>query len=142
MEKTVRQLRTLFFCSIAVALIIVILFETELILPGSLALNTRQCFVVTTIMELLTIVIIPFALRLFKFKKINSLLTDEDQRWENLLSYGTTRILMLSVPMIVNTLCYYLFMSTAFAYLAIILFLCMFFVYPSVDKCVAETTKQ
>lgn len=142
MEKTVRQLRTLFFCSIAVALIIVILFETELILPGSLALNTRQCFVVATIMELLTIVIIPFALRLFKFKKINSLLTDEDQRWENLLSYGTTRILMLSVPMIVNTLCYYLFMSTAFAYLAIILFLCMFFVYPSVDKCVAETTKQ
>jgi len=142
MEKTVRQLRTLFFCSIAVALIIVILFETELILPGSLALNTRQCFVVATIMELLTIVIIPFALRLFKFKKINSLLTNEDQRWENLLSYGTTRILMLSVPMIVNTLCYYLFMSTAFAYLAIILFLCMFFVYPSVDKCVAETTKQ
>ena len=142
MEKTVRQLRTLFFCSIAVALIIVILFETELILPGSLALNTRQCFVVATIMELLTIVVIPFALRLFKFKKINSLLTDEDQRWENLLSYGTTRILMLSVPMIVNTLCYYLFMSTAFAYLAIILFLCMFFVYPSVDKCVAETTKQ
>ncbi|MBP1540234.1 MAG: hypothetical protein ILA29_07790 [Prevotella sp.] len=121
---------------------IVILFETELILPGSLALNTRQCFVVATIMELLTIVIIPFALRLFKFKKINSLLTDEDQRWENLLSYGTMRILMLSVPMIVNTLCYYLFMSTAFAYLAIILFLCMFFVYPSVDKCVAETTKQ
>ena len=142
MEKTVRQLRTLFFCSIAVALIIVILFETELILPGSLALNTRQCFVVATIMELLTIVIIPFALLLFKFKKINSLLTDEDQRWENLLSYGTMRILMLSVPMIVNTLCYYLFMSTAFAYLAIILFLCMFFVYPSVDKCVAETTKQ
>ena len=142
MEKTVRQLRTLFFCSIAVALIIVILFETELILPGSLALNTRQCFVVATIMELLTIVIIPFALRLFKFKKINSLLTDEDQRWENLLSYGSMRILMLSVPMIVNTLCYYLFMSTAFAYLAIILFLCMFFVYPSVDKCVAETTKQ
>lgn len=142
MEKTVRQLRTLFFCSIAVALIIVILFETELILPGSLALNTRQCFVVATIMELLTIVIIPFSLRLFKFKKINSLLTDEDQRWDNLLSYGTTRILMLSVPMIVNTLCYYLFMSTAFAYLAIILFLCMFFVYPSVDKCVAETTKQ
>ncbi len=142
MGKTIRQLRTLFFCSIAVALIIVILFETELILPGSLALNTRQCFVVATIMELLTIVIIPFALRLFKFKKINSLLTDEDQRWENLLSYGTMRILMLSVPMIVNTLCYYLFMSTAFAYLAIILFLCMFFVYPSVDKCVAETTKQ
>ncbi len=133
----------LFICSIAVALIIVLLYETEILLPGTLALNNRLCFVVATIMELLTIAIIPFALRLFKFRKVNSKLTEsETTRWENLLKYGSVRILLLAIPMIINVVCYYLFTLTAFAYMAIILFLCMFFVYPTVDKCIAETTKQ
>lgn len=132
-----------FICSIAVALIIVILYETEILLPGALALNNKLCFVVATIMELLTIAIIPFALRLFKFRKVNSKLTEnESTRWENLLKFGSVRILLLAIPMIINVVCYYLFTLTAFAYMAIILFLCMFFVYPTVDKCIAETTKQ
>ena len=133
----------LFLCSIAVALIIVLLYETEILLPGALALNNRLCFVVATIMELLTIAIIPFALRLFKFRKVNGKLTEsENTRWDNLLKYGSVRILLLAIPMIINVVCYYLFTLTAFAYMAIILFLCMFFVYPTVDKCIAETTKQ
>ncbi len=133
----------LFLCSLALALIIVLLYETEILLPGALALNNRLCFVVATIMELLTIAIIPFALRLFKFRKVNSKLTEsETTRWENLLKYGSVRILLLAIPMIINVVCYYLFTLTAFAYMAIILFLCMFFVYPTVDKCIAETTKQ
>lgn len=143
MEKTVKNLRMLFLCSIAVALIIVLLYETEILLPGALALNNRLCFVVATIMELLTIAIIPFALRLFKFRKVNGKLTEsENTRWDNLLKYGSVRILLLAIPMIINVVCYYLFTLTAFAYMAIILFLCMFFVYPTVDKCIAETTKQ
>ena len=143
MEKTVKNLRMLFICSIAVALIIVLLYETEILLPGALALNNRLCFVVATIMELLTIAIIPFALRLFKFRKVNGKLTEsETTRWDNLLKYGSVRILLLAIPMIINVVCYYLFTLTAFAYMAIILFICMFFVYPTVDKCIAETTKQ
>ena len=143
MEKTVKNLRMFFICSIAVALIIIILYETEILLPGALALNNKLCFVVATIMELLTIAIIPFALRLFKFRKVNSKLTEnESTRWENLLKFGSVRILLLAIPMIINVVCYYLFTLTAFAYMAIILFLCMFFVYPTVDKCIAETTKQ
>ena len=143
MEKTVKNLRMLFLCSIAVALIIVLLYETEILLPGALALNNRLCFVVATIMELLTIAIIPFALRLFKFRKVNGKLTEsETTRWDNLLKYGSVRILLLATPMIINVVCYYLFTLTAFAYMAIILFLCMFFIYPTVDKCIAETTKQ
>ena len=143
MEKKVKNLRMLFLCSIAVALIIVLLYETEILLPGALALNNRLCFVVATIMELLTIAIIPFALRLFKFRKVNGKLTEsETTRWDNLLKYGSVRILLLAIPMIINVVCYYLFTLTAFAYMAIILFLCMFFVYPTVDKCIAETTKQ
>ena len=105
--------------------------------------NNRLCFVVATIMELLTIAIIPFALRLFKFRKVNGKLTEsETTRWDNLLKYGSVRILLLAIPMIINVVCYYLFTLTAFAYMAIILFLCMFFIYPTVDKCIAETRKQ
>ena len=45
---------------------------------------------------------------------------------------------MLTVPMVVNTLLYYLFMNVAFGYLAIILALCIFFVFPSMSRCEAE----
>jgi hypothetical protein len=40
--------------------------------------------------------------------------------------------------LLANTLLYYVFMNTSFGYLAIIILLCMPFVYPSKDKCMAE----
>jgi hypothetical protein len=40
--------------------------------------------------------------------------------------------------MFANLVCYYQSYSPAFAYLAIILFLCLFFVNPSKERCNAE----
>ena len=59
-------------------------------------------------------------------------------REKALLRWGSLRMLMLCVPMVINTLCYYLFMNVAFAYMAIILFICLFLVYPSLDRCYSE----
>ena len=44
-------------------------------------------------------------------------------------------------PMLINTFMYYQTMAPAFGYMAIILFLCLFFVYPSVGRCEDETTE-
>jgi len=41
---------------------------------------------------------------------------------------------MLLVPMLVNAVLYYLFMNVAFGYMAIILFLACFFVFPSQER--------
>ena len=38
-----------------------------------------------------------------------------------------------------NTVLYYLFMNTTFGYMAIILAICLPFVYPSEARCEAET---
>ena len=121
-------------CGIAVALIVV--YECGWLQMGALAEQTQKGFYAAVVMELTTIVMVPMALRLFKFRFVSNMLRDYKEK--ALLKWGAVRILMLCVPMVLNTLCYYLFMNAAFAYMAIILFLCLFFVYPTTDKCYAE----
>ena len=89
------------------------------------------------IMEFLTIAVIPLALKLFAFKVVKRKLVTG--KGAALLPWGTARINMLCLPMLVNTFMYYQTMSPAFGYMAIILFLCVFFIYPSMARCVSET---
>ena len=48
----------------------------------------------------------------------------------------------LCLPMLINTFMYYQTMSPAFGYMAIILVLCLFFVYPSIGRCIEETSEE
>ncbi len=126
---------TIFLTSIAVGLVIVVLFENDLLPCGIMISDDKSVeFVVATIMELLTICVIPVALKLFRFKRISKLLTSA----EALSKWGTIRLLMLCVPMIVNTVFYYMFMNVAFGYMGIIIFLCLFFVVPTKERCRSE----
>ena len=59
-----------------------------------------------------------------------------------LLVWGMLRMLMLCVPVISNLTLYYLFLNPTFAYLALIHVISLMFVYPTMDRCVAETTPQ
>lgn len=126
---------TIFLTSIAVGLVIVVLFENDLLPCGIMISDDKSVeFVVATIMELLTICVIPVALKLFRFKRISKLLTSA----EALSKWGTIRLLMLCMPMIVNTVFYYMFMNVAFGYMGIIIFLCLFFVVPTKERCRSE----
>lgn len=139
MEKTYKTLTAEFYTTIVLALIVVILFENEFLTEGGLAVDKGSEFVFATVMELLTICVIPLALRLFRFKRIHLLLTaDKGCAAVRLLTWGTVRMMMLCIPLLVNTLLYYLYMNVAFGYMAIILFLCMFFIYPSKQRCLDE----
>ena len=123
---------TIFLTAIAVGLVI---FENDLLPCGIMISDDKSVeFVVATIMELLTICVIPVALKLFRFKRISKLLTSA----EALSKWGTIRLLMLCVPMIVNTVFYYMFMNVAFGYMGIIIFLCLFFVVPTKERCRSE----
>ena len=113
----------------------VVLFETDLLPCG--VLRGQQVdfeFVAAVAMEILTIAFIPLALKLFKLRAVAKRLRTP----QALLCLGSLRLAMLTVPMVVNTLLYYLFMNVAFGYLAIILALCIFFVFPSMSRCEAE----
>ena len=137
MKETQKILMTTFVASLGCALLLVVAGETNLLPTGILTEQKSAEFVVLSVMELLTICTIPLALRLFKFSAIRRRLTDSNglRRW------ALVRMLMLACLMIINVLLYYLFMNPAFGYMGIIVFLCMFFIVPTLSRCENEITK-
>jgi len=134
MKKIQERLIIIFCGAIGLTLLIVLLFETGIIFSGELADNKSLEFAIATLMELLTICVIPFALRLFKMGVVKKRLISP----ESLYKWGILRLLMLCVPMLINCLLYYLFLNVAFGYMSIILFLCLFFVVPTMERCKSE----
>lgn len=140
MKQTQRILMGFFITTIVVALALVVFFESDIILSGGLAGDTQTEFLFTTIMELVTLGFAFLSLRLFKFGMIHA---DLMARKEIALQkWGVTRILLIQAPLWFNTLLYYLYMKPTFGYLAIIIALCLPFVYPSMSRCVEETTEE
>ena len=125
---------------VAVALVIVLLYELDVLEAGVLADSKQTEFIAMTTMELTSLAAAFLGLRLFKFPRIHeSLVTQKEPA---LLKWGMLRLLVLEVPMVSNTYLYYIYMNTTFGYLAIILLLCLPFVFPSVNRCIAETTEE
>ena len=125
------------FSMIGITVVLVVLFETDVLPSGLMATEKQTEFLLTTLMELLTLASVYMALRLFKFEKVHqelvTLEADVVRRW------GLIRLAILLLPMPLNTVLYYLFMNTTFGYMAIILAVCLPFVYPSEARCEAET---
>lgn len=137
METIQKKLQLIFWIPIALSAIIIVSGELDIIPNGILANDKQVEFVIMSMMEILTIIAIPVALKLFKFKAIANKLASDTllhfKRW------GIVRLCLLNVPMVINLVCYYLFVGAGFGYLAIILFLSLFFVYPSLSRCYNET---
>ena len=138
MKQVKNTLTCLFWSALALAVVIAVVYETGMLESGALAgLSANGEFIVTTMMELLTLASVPLALKLFRFKKVhNDLMT---RKADALRSWGLLRLGLLTVLLIANTLLYYLYKNTAFGYMAIILLICLPFVYPSMDRCLTET---
>ena len=138
MEKTALRLRILFFATLLVVGIIVVLFETGILSEGMCALDKRMEYFAAVIVELFTLIAVPLALRLFKFGAVRRRLFEDKEH--ALAIWGTIRILILGLPMVMSALLYYLFLNASFGYIAIILLISMLFIYPSMERCVSETT--
>lgn len=137
METIQKKLQLIFWIPIVLSAIIIVSGELDIIPNGILANDKQVEFVIMSMMEILTIIAIPVALKLFKFKAIaNKLASDTLLHFER---WGIVRLCLLNVPMVINLVCYYLFVGACFGYLAIILFLSLFFVYPSLSRCYNET---
>ena len=140
MKKISKQLTFFYILLAAIALAIVALYEFGVLESGVLADSKQTEFVALTVMELTSLAAAFIGLRLFKFRMIhNELVTNEEPA---MLKWGLLRLLILEVPMIVNTYLYYIYMNTTFGYLAIILLLCLPFVMPTESRCLAETTEE
>ena len=139
MKRTVTILTALFWSTMAIGFAIVALFETNIVLSGDLSDNTLLDYYCTLAMELLTIAAIPFALRLFRFASVKRRLVEQP---ESLLRFALLRMMLIAIPMLINGLLYYMFMSTTFGYMGIICLLCMSFVYPSANRCKSEISRE
>ena len=140
MHKTKNILLFTLWGMIFAAGAIILIYETSLSQSGTLADKKQIEFISAVVMELVALGSIPLALRLFKFKKIANDLVNRKEH--ALLVWGMLRMLMLCVPVISNLILYYLFLNPTFAYLALIHVISLMFVYPTMDRCVAETTPQ
>jgi hypothetical protein len=125
------------YACLLLSVLFVVLFENELLLPGGWADETSRQFVIQSVMEIVSVAVIPAALYMFRVKKVEDDLRRRGVR--ALASWGSLRVLLIGTPMLVNTILYYLFMSVAFGYMAIILLLCVLFIYPSKERCRQET---
>lgn len=132
MNKTISLLRTVLIANVGVAVVIAALYELDILPSGILAGRPQDEFLSTISMELITIVFIPVALRLFKTKDVEKRL--EEGNIKAFRKWGLLRILMITVPLVLNTLLYYSFMNTTFGYMALILLICLPFIYPAVRK--------
>ena len=137
-KKVQLLLQLVFWVPVAVVLLTVGLGEADILPVGVLAEDKEAEFVLASIMEVLTIVAIPLALKLFKLKPIAARLATTTGV-SALRLWGVVRLQLLCVPMVVNIVSYYLFMWVGFAYLAIILLLSLFFVCPSLSRCYDES---
>ena len=140
MKQISKKLMIVYVVLVVIAMVIVVLFETETLDAGVLATEEQSKFLFTTFMELGSLAAAFFGLRLFKFNTIhNDLVTRKEPA---MMKWGLIRLLILELPMVINTLLYYIYMYTTFGYLAIILFLCLPFVLPTLNRCLAETSEE
>ena len=140
MKQISKQLTLIYVLLVVVALAMVLLYECGVLESGRLADDKQTEFVAMTVMELTSLVAAFVGLRLFKFQKIHAELVARKE--QALLKWGMLRLLILEVPMVVNTYLYYIYMNPTFGYLTIILLLCLPFVFPSQDRCFDETTEE
>ena len=140
MKKISKLLMSVFTSLVVVMVGIIVLYESGVLESGVLADSKQTEFLAMTGMELTSLAGAFLGLRLFKFQKIHDALVT--QKEPALLKWGILRLLILEVPMVSNTYLYYMYMNTTFGYLAIILLLCLPFVFPSQSRCIAETTEE
>lgn len=137
LKQTQKILMINFWFVLVVTFLLVVLYELEFLEPTDLARDRNLVFFLQVVMEFLTIAVIPVSLKLFSWKKIRQKLVEG--KGSALLPWGTARINMLCLPMLINVFLYYQTMSPSFGYMGIILFLCLFFIYPSFGRCCQET---
>lgn len=140
MKKVSKQLTAFYIAQVALALVFIVLFELDVLPVGIMSEDKQSEFVLTALMEIVSLGAAFLGLRLFKFKAIHhDLVTREEKAmWK----WGMTRLLILEAPMVIDTLLYYIYLNTTFGYLAIILLLCLPFVFPSLNRCLAETSEE
>lgn len=144
--KQVRNiLAAIFWGLLGISVLLAVLFECEVLPAGVSTVTVTGSetstsatveFLCRFTMEVVTLLGIWLSLRLFKFQRVHAdLMTRKEVA---LKKWGVIRLLLLEVPMLLNTILYYIYMQTTYGYMAIIAVLCLPFVFPTLSRCEGE----
>ena len=101
MKETRNQLMAVLVFALLFAVGAVVLYETGIMESGLFVEHKNSEFILTALMELLTLGGVFMALRLFKFQKVHhDLVTNKEHA---LFRWGILRLALLLVPMVANT---------------------------------------
>ena len=138
--KKIKNILLLFYCTmLLIAAVLYVLGDFLYVDMAVLSETSKTAmYIVQMVMILLTLGLVPLALRLFKFGFVHRQLVA--QRESALLRWGLVRISILGLLLIINTILYYLYAyEPAFGYLAVMVLLCMPFILPTMSRCLSET---
>lgn len=135
LKQTRHVLVALFWGLTALSVAICAAYELEWLTETFVGEEPQTLFTLQVILELGTIICVPTALYLFKWSVIANKLKGNPQA---LRTWGCVRILLLCVPLLCDTILYEQTKTPSFGYLAVIVLLCLFFIYPSMDRCRAD----
>lgn len=139
MKKALLPIQILFALYGIVAMVLVLLFETDTIPIGYCAgMGTQVEYTLLLIMEIVLLAGVPTALRWMKFSSVKRQITSE-QSIDRYLFHSSCRLCVLGIPLITNTLFYYLFMNVTFVYMALMFAVCFAFVLPTKSRYTQET---
>ena len=110
--------------------VLIILFETGILPSGICSGNTQVEFLVQTTMIILTLGVIPVALRMVKHQSVQDGTEEPNGKKEKINAKHLIRVLLIAIPMLLNTICYYIYIKVSFAYLGVILLIAFLFVLP------------
>lgn len=128
----ISKLRFQYFFTIAVVLVLVILYESCGLDKPTFLLDPASEYWLTTVVTLLTIGLVPLSLKLLNFERVRSKLKEGDGAY---FRWATLRWLLLSVALVMNTAVYYAFSTgTSCGYLALLCAVAYLFVWPSQSR--------
>ena len=138
------KLRKVFWAYLAIAMMLLVLCETDLLDISILAGYERMEYISAVVMELIMLITIPRALFVVRMSVLRKWITSDSVRINTRYDlFANLRMLVLALPMILNLVFYYAFGNNpTFGYMAVIYFICMFLVYPSEARYESETNKQ
>ncbi|MCR4993948.1 MAG: hypothetical protein K6A32_00990 [Bacteroidales bacterium] len=134
--KTIKILRYVYIALLVYAALLAIGFETNVLEAGVLAGDDLITYWLSLASVAHIIVLLPVALRLMKFKRVQRAIAENDTMY---LRWGLVRLLLLGGALLFNTLTYYLlgFYPTC-GYLALMALVAFLFVWPSKDNMTYE----
>lgn len=136
------KLRLNFFFWLFWAFLLLLLFETEILMPGVWAGTgmTETFFIFQTLMMIVTLCAIPVALKLMNWSWVRKQIAyGEMKESKAYLGWSAVRCGILGVSLLLNLIVYYCALEKANALCALILLFSYFFCWPSEVKIKTET---